>query len=537
MSANQKPLRLDVETARESMPEPIQPKMNPTPLFSLRGITKSFPGVLANDHIDLDIYGSEIHALLGENGAGKSTLMKILYGFYRADAGQILHNGEPISIHTPHDARAVRIGMLFQDFSLIPAFTVAENIALFLPNLEPVPDTRKISRRIQDYSERYHLQVNPQAMVSQLCIGEQQKVEILKLLLADARLLILDEPTRVLAPHEVEALLRVLEGLRKDGYAVVLITHKMRDVLECADRITVLRSGRVAGTLLRAEATEEKLVAMMFEKNLAGLQITRQHVQPGAEPPLLELRRVGTRGEGAETKLEEVDLTIYPGEIVGVAGVSGNGQKELGDVILGMIQCAKGAKLLFGKDVTHDSTRQVRRSGVSFIPENPLTMAVTPLMTVLENMALTGTWRYARLGGLAMDWQAVKTDVEETARKLGSSFPLYAPARSLSGGNLQRMVVVREMTHHPRLIIASYLTRGLDVQSAVAARQALVQAREGGAGVLLISEDLEELFTLSDRLIVLCGGRIVGSFKPDETDVYAVGHLMTGSEVEYVAAS
>jgi len=512
------------------MPRSSHSQTAQIPLIAMRGITKAFPGVLANDAVDLEIFRSEIHALLGENGAGKSTLMKILYGFYRADAGQILLDGQPISIRSPHDARNVNIGMVFQDFTLIPAFSVAENIALFLPDLGAVLDLKEIHRRINELSQRYDLQVDPQAMVSQLSIGEQQKVEILKLLLADARLLILDEPTRVLAPHEVEALFRVLDGLRKDGFAVIFITHKLKEVLECADRITVLRGGRLAGTLPRSTADEEKLVALMFEKKLAGLQVSRQQVRDEAAPPLLELRGVETHGEGAETSLQAIDLKIYPGEIVGVAGVSGNGQKELGDIALGMGKCVRGSKILFGKDVTRLSIRKVRRSGVGFIPENPLTMAVAPFMTVLENMALTQTWRYARLGGMRMDWQSVKTDVDATIQQMGFSFSLYAPARSLSGGNLQRMVIVREMTHNPRLIIASYLTRGLDVQSTIAARQALVQARESGAGVLLISEDLEELFTLSDRLIVLYAGAIAGSFKPEETNVFEVGHLMTGSE-------
>lgn len=505
------------------------------PLLVLRGITKSFPGVVANDHVDLDIYGAEVHALLGENGAGKSTLMKILYGFYRADSGQILLNGEPISIRSPHDARGVRIGMVFQDFTLIPAFNVVENIALFVPDLKAVPNIKEIYRRIHELSERYNLQVNPQATVSQLSIGEQQKVEILKLLLSDARLLILDEPTRVLAPHEVTALFSVIDGLRKDGYAIILITHKMNEVLECADRITVLRGGRVAGSLPRFEASEDKLVAMMFEKGLSRLQVSPKPALNESVPPLLELRRVETRGEGAATSLKAIDLKIYPGEIVGAAGVSGNGQKELGDVVLGLEKCIRGTKFMFGEDYTNRSIQEVRKSGVSFIPENPLTMASVPFMTVLENMALTNVWRYARLGGLAMDWQAIKTDIEDTLKKLGFSLSLHIPARSLSGGNQQRMVIVREMTHNPHLIIASYLTRGLDVQSTIAARQALIQARESGAGVLLISEDLEELFMLSDRLIVLYGGRIVGTFKPEETNIHEVGHLMTGSEVRRVS--
>lgn len=505
------------------------PNSQPPPMIALRGVTKSFPGVLANDRIDLDIFSNEIHALLGENGAGKSTLMKILFGFYRADAGEIQLNGNPISIHSPRDARAARIGMVFQDLNLIPAFSVAENIALFLPDLKAVLNPQEIDQRINEVSKHYGLEVNPRALVSQLSIGEQQKVEILKLLLSDARLLILDEPTRVLAPHEVEALFGVLDNLRKDGYAILLITHKLKEVLECADRITVLRSGRVAGSLLRAEASEEKLVTLMFEKELSGLKIGAEPKRDETSTPVLELRGVETHAEGAGTSLRDIDLQIHPGEIVGVAGVSGNGQKELCDVVLGMETCVKGEKYLFGQNLTNHPVRTMRKNGVSFIPENPLAMASVPFMTVLENMALTQTWRYARRGGFSMDWRSVKADIQQTAQRLEFPINFYTIPKALSGGNLQRMVILREMTHDPRLIIASYLTRGLDVQSAIAARQALIQARESGAGVLLISEDLEELFTLSDRLLVLHGGRIVGEFKPSETDIYEVGHLMTGS--------
>ncbi|HEY42561.1 MAG TPA: ABC transporter ATP-binding protein [Anaerolineae bacterium] len=501
----------------------------------MREISKSFPGVVANDRIDFDIFRSEIHALLGENGAGKSTLMKILYGFYRADSGRIFLDGKPVSIQSPNDARALQIGMVFQDFTLIPAFSVAENIALFLPDLSTVVNLRDVSRWIEEMSTRYGLRVNPHAMVNELSIGEQQKVEILKLILSDSRLLILDEPTRVLAPHEVDALFEVLYSMRQDGYAIILITHKIKEVLECADRITVLHNGCVAGSLVRSNASEDKLVEMMFGRKLSGLKTGKKVAREETALPILELHDVYTHGEGAETKLEEIDLKVYPGEIVGIAGVSGNGQRELGDVVLGVIKCVKGTKHLFGKDVTNSSIQKLRRSLVSFIPENPLTMAAAPYLTVLENMAVTKTWHYALRGGLAMDWQAIKTDIENTMERLGFSFSLNIPARSLSGGNLQRMIIVRELTHDPRLIIASYLTRGLDVQSTIAARQALIQARDDGAGVLLISEDLEELFLLSDRLIVLYGGRIVGSFKPDETNFYEVGHLMTGSEVQDAA--
>jgi simple sugar transport system ATP-binding protein len=504
-------------------------------MIMLHGITKAFRGFYANDHIDLNIYGAEIHALLGENGAGKSTLMKILFGFYKADDGEIKLNGELISIRSPHDARAAGIGMVFQDLNLIPAFTVAENIALFLPHLNAVLNPQQIDRRINEVSKQYGLEVNPRALVSQLSIGEQQKVEILKLLLSDARLLILDEPTRVLAPHEITALYSILDNLRKDGYAIVLITHKMKEVLGYADRITVLRGGRVAGSVLCRDATEEKLLTMMFEKELSGLNVRSAPADNKPTVPALELRSVDARAQGTGISLHNIDLQIYPGEIVGVAGVSGNGQKELCDIVLGMEPTVKGEKLLFGKDFTNQSVQVMRRNGLSFIPENPLLMASVPFMTVLENMALTSTARYARRGGFGMDWQAVRADVKETTTRLGFTFNLYTIARSLSGGNLQRMVILRELMHNPRLIVASYLTRGLDVQSTLAARQALIQARENNVGVLLVSEDLDELFTLSDRLIVLYSGKIVGEFKPSETDIYSVGHLMTGSEVQHAA--
>ncbi len=547
------------------------------PLFTLRGISKRFPLVLANDAIDLDIYAGEIHALLGENGAGKSTLMKILYGFYRPDAGRMTLDGREAQVHSPADARRLGIGMIFQDFSLIPALSVAENIALFLQDVKAVVNLGQVERRIQEIATRYGLLVRADVKVAELALGELQKVEILKLLLSGARILILDEPTRVLAPHEVAALLRVLEGLRADGYAIILITHKIKEVLACADRITVLRGGRVAGTLLRAEASEGKLIERMFGKELseltkdkgrttkderrttdapeimlcdAGIEALADQMDDGknrlephiladdvtatlatgaAQAPVLELRDVATRGEGAATSLHDVTLAIYPGEIVGVAGISGNGQRELGDLALGLIPCAKGEKLLFGQPATRLSIRQARRHGVAFIPENPLAMASIPFMTVLENLALTRPWRYARRGGLALNWAAVKDDALAGLQKLAFNLPLYALARALSGGNLQRMVIVRELGLGPRLIVASYVTRGLDVQSAVAARQALLDARNAGAGVLLISEDLDELFALSDRLIVLYEGRIVGRFRPDETDAYRVGYLMTGA--------
>jgi len=507
------------------------------PMLILRGITKSFPGVLANDHVDLDVYGGEVHALLGENGAGKSTLMKVLYGFYRADSGEIRLRGQPVHIRSPHDARQLRIGMVFQNFTLISALTVAENIALFLPHLPALLNKAQIAARIEEVSRRYGLEVEPSAEVRQLSIGEQQKVEVLKLLLADAQVLILDEPTRVLAPHEIEALFQVFASLRHDGYAVIFITHKLHEVLACADRITVMRRGKVAATLSRAQATEGGLVSLMFGTVRAEPRSQRATATWEGVAPLLELRHVDTRGEGAATSLQGIDLTILPGEIVGVAGVSGNGQRELGDVILGLERCAQGTKRLFGQDATRWSVARIRAGGVAFIPEDPLAMAAVPTLTVRENLALGDTHKYGRCGGLSMDWESVRADIEQTVQRISLNLPsLETVAATLSGGNLQRVVIARELSRHPRLIVALYPTRGLDMLSATATRELLLAARSAGAGVLLISEDLGELFALSDRLVVLYRGQIAGTFRPEQTTMSAVGLLMTGSPDAHAAS-
>ena len=506
-----------------------------TPIIQMQGICKRFPGVLANDCIDLQIQKAEIHALLGENGAGKSTLMKILYGFYKLDEGCIFYNGKETHIKSPADSRKMHIGMVFQALNLIPAMSVLENIALFLKDLPAVYNTSELRNRIRSFSTQYGLEVNPDDVVSHLSIGEQQKVEILKLLLSDAQILILDEPTRVLAPHEVEGLFRVLISLKQNGYAIVLITHKLREVLECADRITVLRAGRVAGTIFHSEATEAGLIQLMFDKQLTS-QIVRKDV-PTSNDPVLELVSFSTRGEGSGVRLKNIDLKVFPGEILGVAGVSGNGQKELCDSILGMEKTTSGKKLLNGQDFTHSSTGKIRKFGLGFIPENPLTMATVPFMSVMENMAITRTLDYSRFGGLSMDWTLVREDTRKSLDRFGFTFSYYTPAKSLSGGNLQRLIIAREMMKDPKLIVASYLTRGLDVQSTLIARQELMQARNEGAGVLLISEDLEELFSLSDKVIVLFGGKIVGEFIPAETDFYEIGYLMTGSKETYVTKS
>ena len=498
------------------------------PLIEIRGLTKRYGPVLANDGIDLDLYGGEVHALLGENGAGKSTLSKLLYGFTRPDAGWIHCDGRPVAPRTPAEARALGIGMVFQNFMLIPALSVLENIALFLPDLPAVVRPRDLERRIREVGARFGLHVDPAAPVRQLAVGDRQKVEILKLLLARARVLIFDEPTKVLAPHEVTGLFEVFRALRAEGYAILFITHKLPEVMACADRITVLRQGRVAGGFDSGQADPAALVAMMFGEPLA------ERPAPGAGArisgrPILELRGAAAPAAGSETALRDLDLAVAEGEIVGVAGVSGSGQKELGDLILGLRPLNQGIKMFQGEDASRWSIARMRAAGTAFVPEDPLAMAAVPGLPVRENLALGTGRRYHK--GPGMDWPALESAMAASFAAMDFPVPrLDPPIAALSGGNLQRVVLARELAHAPRLIIALYPTRGLDVRSARAVRDLLGRARAAGSGVLLISEDLDELAELSDRLLVLYAGRIVGEFARGAWQAEQVGHLMTGSE-------
>ncbi len=505
--------------------------MNPiAPILEVRRITKRYGAVTANDQVDLSLYGGEVHALLGENGAGKSTLSKVIYGFTRPDSGEILLAGKQVVVPTPREARALGIGMVFQNFMLIPALSVLENIALFLTDLPFIVHPKTIEKRIREFGERFGLVVDPSAPVRQLSVGDQQKVEILKLLLAQARVLILDEPTKVLAPHEVSALFRIFESLKAEGYSILFITHKLREVMACADRITVMRQGRVVGGFGPGEADLDALVTMMFGGQEAAEQLepAERAVPPSGVGSILELRGASCPAQGSETVLRGLDLTICAGEIVGVAGVSGSGQKELGDLILGLRSLSVGSKWLCGVDASSWSIARMRENGVAFVPEDPLLMAAVPGMSVRENLVLGTGSRYWK--GVSVDWSALETAMGESFHALAFPVPrLDPPAGALSGGNLQRIVIAREMAHKPKLVVALYPTRGLDVRSTTSVHDLLRRACEGGSGILLISEDLEELAEMSDRLLVLYGGALVGEFKRGKWQLEAVGHLMTGS--------
>jgi simple sugar transport system ATP-binding protein len=518
----------------------------PPPDLSLRGVTKRFPHVLANDNIDLDIYGGEVHAILGENGAGKSTLMKILYGFYQPDSGTISRAGVSIRIHSPREGRQHGIGMVFQDFTLVPALTVTENIALVVPHLPPILPRRALEEEIRALSERYNFRIDPRAPVYDLSIGEQQKVEIIKLLMAKAKFLIFDEPTSVLAPHEIDELLEVFRQLRHDGLAVLFITHKLREVLAVVDRITVLRRGKVTATLPAAGATEAGLVALMLGSTAqAGAEATDaplsspvpQDAPPSiptasdqGETPVLDIRDANVPDPAGRVHLHDLSLSISPGEIVGVAAVAGNGQKELGELVLGLRHCHSGSMKLLGTWVRHWSPRRTVTLGVACLPEDPLREGAVPTMTVLENMVLPVRKQFAGWGGLTMLWRKARDYVIQALQSFGLRMPaLEAPISTLSGGNIQRVVFTREAARQPKLLLSYYPTRGMDVPSANTARDLLRVLRAAGAGILLVSEDLDELLALSDRLVVMHRGRIVGTFRPDEgPSLHDIGLLMTG---------
>ena len=503
------------------------------PLLEARRVTKTFGDLVADQDIDLSVYGGEVHAILGENGAGKSTLMKCLYGFYQPTSGEIMLEGKPVHIRTPLEGRRLGIGMVFQNFTLIPAMTVAENVALFLPDLGIVLHPKAIRQRIADVAARYGLQIDATAHVADLAMGERQKVEILKILLGGARVLIFDEPTSVLAPHEVDGLFAIFDKLCADGYAILFITHKLPEVMASAHRITVLRRGRVVGRLLRSEATAPAIVRLMLGAEPPP-PAHREGLADEQGAPLLALRGVTLVDVGTGIGLKSVDLQLFGGEIVGVAGVSGNGQSELADVVLGLRRIDSGVIDLYGHNATHLPTSAILAQGVACIPEDPLRMGAIPGMTVVENMVLGEQAKYVRNGGLSLDWPAARTDA---GRFLNTTFVTTPPrldwrVENLSGGNLQRVVIARELSREPKVLLAYYPARGLDVSNAEAMRNLLLHYRSRGVGILLVSEDMDELFALSDRIVVMYHGRIAGTFRPQETNAEAVGHLMTGGEAE-----
>ena len=497
------------------------------PILELRGITKSFPGVIANDSIDLRVKRGEIHAVLGENGSGKSTLMKVIYGYHSPDSGTVSVDGRPVRMSSPSDGRRLGIGMVFQDFSLIPALSVVENVALFLPSQGPLLRRKSLVRRIEQFAETYGLEIDPHRRVDELSLGERQRVELIKLLLAEAQLLIFDEPTSVLAPHEVDGLFQVFDALKETGYSILFITHKIREALAVSDQVTVLRRGRVEVSAPREQFDAESLVEAMVGTR----SITDVRAVAGARPvgdAMLEFRGVSTAAESRGRRLDEVSFQVRQGEILGVAGVAGNGQRLLGEALLGLHLLAAGEILLHGEVLAGHGPAEALARGVSIISEDPLADAMVAGMRVDENLLLSGLTR----GHFQGFWLA-RSDITEGAEQVRAAFPLSmadsgAQVRRLSGGNVQRVMLAGELGRGASVLLAYYPTRGLDVLSAESTRKLLLQQAELGAAVVLVSEDLDELMTLSHRLLVMFRGRIVGEFDAAGASTREIGLLMTG---------
>jgi simple sugar transport system ATP-binding protein len=500
------------------------------PLVEMKGIVKRFPGVLANDHIDLTILPGEIHALLGENGAGKTTLMNVLYGLYQPEEGRILFRGQEVQLASPRDAIRLGIGMVHQHFMLVPPLTVAENVALGTTQASQVfLELSSTRARIQELSDRYSLPVDPAAEVWQLSVGEQQRVEIIKALYRGAEVLILDEPTSVLTPQEVEGLAKVLRRMAEEGKAVIFISHKLREVMSVSHRITVLRDGCVVATVRAEETSEEKLATLMVGRQI-DFGVEKRKRQAGASA--LEVEDLEALGDNGLMALKGVSFQVREGECVGVAGVSGNGQRELAQVITGLRRPRSGHVTIGGRDIARRSPGEIIQAGLAYVPEERKRVGSIGEFSIAENAILeTHGSRFTRRG--ILDKKAIDAYVDGLIKDYDVKTPgRDSQARTLSGGNLQKLILGRELSRKPKVLIAAQPTRGLDVGATEYVHAQLMAAREEGTAILLISEDLDEVMALSDRILVLYEGRIVGQLPADRADVETLGLLMGGARVE-----
>ncbi|MGH2970974.1 MAG: ABC transporter ATP-binding protein [Gaiellaceae bacterium] len=492
---------------------------------------KRFPGVLANDHVDFEAAAGEVHALLGENGAGKSTLSNILTGLYRPDAGEILIDGEPVQFHSPRDALDAGIFMVHQHFRLVEPFTVAENVVLGDHRGEGRTFRvrhRAIEQRVAELSKRYGLAVDPQARVWQLSLGEQQRVEILKALYREARILILDEPTAVLTPQEADVLFETLREMAADGRTVVFISHKLHEVKAVADRVTVLRGGRSIATVPAADATPRSLASLMVGRELDGGRAARTRTPGDA---VLELVDVWSDGDRGDSAVRGASLVVRGGEIVAVAGVAGNGQRELAETVAGMRPATRGGIRIGGKAIRGGDPRAAIAAGVAYVPEDRLGTGVAPSLSIASNLALKGYRESDASRGPLLRLGRMRERAHELIQRYRIAAPgPAAPARLLSGGNLQKVVLAREFSGRPRLLIAASPTRGLDVGAIETVHAYLRDAAADGVGVLLISEDLDEILTLADRIAVMYEGAIVGEAAREAADVEEIGLLMAGGQ-------
>ncbi len=499
--------------------------------LELKGVTKRFPGVLANDRVDFDVRAGEVHALLGENGAGKSTLMKVLYGMYAPDEGEIWINDEPVSIASPTDAIGLGIGMIHQHFMLVESLTVAENVALGLPSSRgPLTDLDRVSKRILELADIYGLRVDPGAYIWQLAVGQKQRVEILKALYRGAALLILDEPTAVLTPQEVDEFFVTLRQMTKDGHAIIFISHKLHEVLDICDRVTVLRDGRRVDSCDIEGCTKASLAQMMVGREVT-MKPYRVELEPG--DARLVVRNLHALSNRETPALRGTDLAVHSGEILGLAGVSGNGQSELAEVITGLRPLTDGEVFLEGQDITRLKPGQRTELGMAYIPEERMKDGMIQEFTVAENMILRDHDEkpFSQRGLLFL------RVIAEYADRLIEKFRIKTPSRdtmvkSLSGGNIQKAVVARELSRNPRVLVAAQPTRGVDIGATEYIHSLLLEQRQNGLAILLISEDLDEIMALSDRIAVIYEGQIMGVVDADQATPEQLGLLMAGVREE-----
>jgi simple sugar transport system ATP-binding protein len=505
------------------------------PALQTVGITKQFPGVLANDHIDFTLERGEIHALLGENGAGKSTLMNILYGLYTPDSGQIMINGEQVQLHSPNDAIARGIGMVHQHFMLIPPLTVTENIILGDESLRSATkplgrlallDRESAARRIEQLSTQYSLAVDPHAYVRDLPVGAQQRVEIIKALYRNADILILDEPTAVLTPQEADELFVIMKGLAQQGKSIVFITHKLREVFAVADRITVFRLGKVIGSVSSKGATSEQLAEMMVGRKVI-LSVDKREKEAG--PSALVVEHLTVRNDQGLVAVNNVSFEVRGGEVLGIAGVQGNGQTELAEALTSLRRVDSGKITLLDRDITHATPREVIEAGVSHIPEDRQKHGLVLSYSVADNLVLSTYYLSPFARGIELNEAAIMQNAESLIKKYDVRTPSpLTTAGSLSGGNQQKVIVARELSRLTQLIIAAQPTRGLDVGSIEFIHKQLIAARDIGVGVLLISAELDEILSLSDRVAVMYRGEILDILSDKEATRERLGLLMAG---------
>jgi simple sugar transport system ATP-binding protein len=499
-----------------------------TTVLELRGITKRFPGVLANDHVDISLNQGEILALLGENGAGKTTLMNILYGLYQPDEGKVLVRGQEVAIKGPSDAIARGIGMVHQHFMLVPVMTVTENVML---GVEPTKngvflDKAQVARRIREISEQYGLEVDPDAYIKDLPVGTQQRVEIIKVLYRNADILILDEPTAVLTPQEVEGLFKILRALIDSGKSIIFITHKLKEVLAMADRIVVLRGGKVAGSAIPSESTPETLASLMVGRDVS-LVVEKEQAKP--KEVVLQIKNLYVKDEREHLVVNGVSFDVRGGEVLGIAGVQGNGQTELVYALTGLLPVESGEITLDGASLAHATPRQILEKGVAHVPEDRQRHGLVLPFPIYDNMMLCTYYQPPFSKGVVLQEKVIR----DTATTLTAQFDVRTPSinvavSTLSGGNQQKVIVAREFSRPIKLLIASQPTRGLDVGSIEYIHSRIIEKRDSGVAVLLVSSELDEILALSDRIAVMYKGQIVDILDAETVDKQYLGLLMAG---------